>query len=73
MNVPSKVKLTRWRSRNDIETKEIHSDWTWSFKNEDYEVTKSVLGNKQSISSGKDSLKDMILIEEIWRKINEKN
>ncbi len=73
MNVPSKVKLTTWRSRNDIETKEIHSDWTWSFKNEDYEVTKSVLKKENSITSGSDSLKDMILIEDIWRKINAKN
>jgi len=73
MNVPSKVKLTKWRSREDIETKEIHSDWTWSFKNEDYEVTKSVLDKEQSISSGEDSLKDMLLIENIWREINAKS
>ena len=72
MNVPSKVKVTTWRSRNDIETKELNSDWTWSFKNEDYEITKSILNKEKSVSSGEDSLKDMILIEDIWRIINDK-
>ena len=72
MNVPATVKVKAWRSRNDIDVKEIHSDWTWSFKNEDYEVTKSILENKKTITSGDDSIKDMILIEDIWRKINER-
>ena len=33
---------------------------------EDYEITKSVLEQEKSISSGEDSLNDMLLIEEIW-------
>ncbi len=72
INVPSGVKLTSWRSRDDIETKDIHSDWTWAFKNEDYEVTKSTLNKEPSLTSGLDSLEDMKLIESIWRKISDR-
>lgn len=71
MNVTSTVVLKSWRSRIDIDTKYFHSDWTWAFKNEDFQVTNSALNKKLSMSSGLDSLEDMKLIEKLWRKIND--
>ncbi len=71
INVPAKVKLTSWKSRNDVETRIIDSDWSWAFKNEAYSVTKSVLNKIESLTSALDSLQDMRLIESIWRKIND--
>ena len=70
INVPSTVKLTSWRSKDDIDTKHIQSDWSWAFKNEDFLVTKSTLEGNPSLSNGKDSLEDMKLIEAIWKKIS---
>ena len=43
INLPAKVKLTSWRSRDDVDTRIIESDWSWSFKNEADSVTKSTL------------------------------
>ena len=72
INVPAKVTLTTWRSRDNIDTSILESDWSWSFKNEDYSITKSALNKSISLSSAIDSLEDMKLIESIWRQIDGK-
>ena len=65
-----KCSIETWRSRDDIYTTIIDSDWSWAFINEAHYVTESVINKKDSSSSAIDSLEDMRLIESMWRKIN---
>ncbi len=43
-------------------------DWTWAFFNQDRAFVEDVRERKQPLASGLDSLEDMRLIEEIWRR-----
>ena len=42
-------------------------DWTWSFKNQAIAFCETLRSNKESISSAKETLKDMIMSEKIWK------
>lgn len=67
-NVPSTVKVFD-ASREPIETLQPKLDWTWSFYNEDAAFVAAVRSGSGVSSSGADCLKDMELIEDIWRHI----
>ena len=41
--------------------------WVWSFQREADHFIECVLGNKESHSSGRDSAKDIALMEEIYK------
>lgn len=43
------------------------SDWTWAFQNEDNEFIKCLGNHKSTRSVAEDCVKDMELIEQIWR------
>ena len=64
-NFPAKV--TVYKGSEIMETHNIESSWSWSFKRQaDAFVDSLITGNKTK-TSGADSLEDMRLIEEIWR------
>jgi predicted dehydrogenase len=67
INTPAVVTLYEWRSRDEQTSYQFHTDWSWAFASEDSEVTKSVLNNVDSLSSGRDSLNDMQIIDDLWR------
>lgn len=46
-----------------------HLDWTWSFLNQDRAFVENVRTGTQSVASGQDAVADMILIEDIWKKL----
>ena len=50
-----------------METHNIESSWSWSFKRQADAFVDSLITGNQTKTSGADSLEDMRLIEEIWR------
>jgi hypothetical protein len=44
-------------------------DWSWSFKNQASSVIRDIITKSSSISSGKDTINDLKVIESIWKKI----
>jgi len=44
-------------------------DWSWSFKNQALSFIESIKKNKNNNCSGKESLKDMVMAEKIWKKV----
>jgi predicted dehydrogenase len=49
-----------------------YSSWTWSFKNEAKHFIECIKESRIPRSDGKDSLKDMIIMEEIYRSFLER-
>lgn len=70
-NVPAKVTVQEWQSRDDIRETVYDSDWSWAFRNEDFMVTKDCLEGNLSRTNGADCVNDMILIEKIWKAISD--
>lgn len=64
-NVPADVKI--YKAGNIQKVEVPYSSWTWSFKNEAQHFIKCIVEDKSPRSDGKDSLKDMIIIEEIYK------
>jgi predicted dehydrogenase len=64
-NVPADVKVYKAGSIQRIEIP--YSSWTWSFKNEAQHFIECIKEDKNPRSDGKDSLKDMIIMQEIYR------
>jgi predicted dehydrogenase len=65
-NVPSKVLI--YHAGDSQETIIPQSNWSWSFRRQADAFINCILTDEKSISSGTEALKDLELIEEIWRK-----
>jgi len=66
-NQPSKITILK-----DFGNKKSISpvvECSWSFKNQAIDLIKHISGNHKSISSANDTIKDLITIENIWKKI----
>jgi predicted dehydrogenase len=67
-NQPATVRIFRGNDKQPFwETS--HLDWTWSFLNQDRAFVENVRTGTQSVASGQDAVNDMILIEDIWKKL----
>lgn len=69
-NVPAQVTLYEWHSRDSQITSQYDTDWSWAFQCEDSEVTNCVLNDIEAPSSGSDSLLDMKIIDQLWKKLS---
>ncbi len=69
-NVPAQLEVYK---ADGVQRVEIpYPNWTWSFKNEAQHFINCILENQEPRTSGRDSLKDMIIMEEIYRSFLEK-
>jgi len=67
-NQPSKVKICYHNGLKKVF--EPIFDWSWSFKNQTKQLINIISNKKKSISSAEDSIKDLELIERIWKSRN---
>ena len=67
INQPAKFKIFNYGKLPQESTYKF--DWSWSFKNQASSVIKDVITKSSSISSGKDTINDLKVIESIWKKI----
>ena len=65
VNVSAQIEL-RTRSSPLYSNKQI-SGWSWSFFRQAKAFISDIKNKKESLSSGQDSLKDMKLIEKMWK------
>jgi len=65
-NVPAKVKI--YKAGKIQELAQPYAEWDWSFRRANEDFLDCILENKESRSSGKDSLEDMKIVEEIFKK-----
>ena len=65
LNQPSKVIVKYYNKNKHINFK---SDWIWSFKMQADNFINSLISKKNNISSAKDTVNDLDLIEKIWKK-----
>jgi predicted dehydrogenase len=68
-NVPASVEIYKDRGEAPGELISPRPDWTWAFRREDEAFVKDVRSGGAPVASGEDSIEDMKLVEEIWRKI----
>ncbi len=65
-NIPAQVTL--YKGTDKHETFSSNCNWTWAFRRQAQAFVDDILNGRESISSGKDSLEDLRLIENIWLK-----
>ena len=69
-NVPAKVKV--YKAGKIQEVVEPYAPWDWSFRRAAEDFLNCILMDKESRSSGKDSVEDMRIVEEIFKKYVQK-
>ena len=60
-------KIDIYNSNNKPERKIILDNSSWAFKNQAEEFIKTIKLNKKTLNPGSDALKDLKIIENIWR------
>ena len=65
-NVPAQVELYKGGDVHEVHTPLC--DWSWAFRRQAEAFVKNILEDRESISSGIDSLEELRFIEELWRK-----
>lgn len=65
-SVPALVEL--YEGGQDHQMNSQYPQWSWAFRNQAEAFIDDVHNRRQSISSGKDSLEDMRLVENIWNR-----
>lgn len=60
---PAKVEIIRKKDKENIEIEQ-----NWAFSNQAKAFIADIIEEKEPITSGEDSLNDMVLVEDIWRK-----
>ena len=68
-NVAARVEIYKDRGAVPGEMICPQPDWTWAFQREDKAFVMDVLEGRTPVANGEDSIEDMRLIEDIWRKI----
>jgi len=66
LNVPARIELTYAGKR--IDTVKPQVPWSWSFRRQAEAFLADIADDREPIASGRDSLEDMFLAEEIWRR-----
>lgn len=64
-NVPAKVEL--YKAGDIQETRLPHPEWSWAFRRQAEAFIRDVREGRESLSSGKDSLEDIRLVETMWK------
>lgn len=64
-NVPASVEI--YRAGNVQQILVPRCDWTWSFRRQAQAFVDDILAAREPIASGRDSLQDLLLLEELWR------
>lgn len=64
-NVPARIELYYGGDRK--ETMRPQVPWSWAFRRQAEAFVMDITANCEPIASGRDSLEDMILVEQIWR------
>lgn len=65
-NVPARIELSYAGKRKDTVRPKVA--WGWAFRRQAEAFIADIIADRESIASGKDSLEDMVLIEQIWRR-----
>ncbi len=68
-NQPARVEVMKEDRTGQSSILSPTAGWTWAFRNQAMAFVKNVAEGTRPIASGKDSLNDLLLIEEIWKKI----
>lgn len=66
-NIPSKIKIYQYSKKQD-KSFQIYEDWSWSFDNQINYVLNALKKKKNKIINSKNTFKDILLIETIWKK-----
>jgi predicted dehydrogenase len=64
-NVPARIELTYAGDRRDTAWPQV--PWSWAFRRQAEAFLADIVADREPIASGKDSLEDMVLVEQIWR------
>lgn len=65
-NVPAEVRVYKAGRVQEIVTPVL--EWSWAFKNQAEHFVRCILEDKEPLTSGRDSLKDMEIAEEIFQR-----
>jgi predicted dehydrogenase len=65
-NTPARVELTRAGAFNETVAPAVQ--WSWAFRRQAEAFVGDIAADREPIASGKDSVADMDLIEQIWRR-----
>ncbi len=65
-NVPARIELCYAGERKETVRPDV--PWSWAFRRQAEAFLADIAANREPIASGKDSLEDMILVEQIWRR-----
>ena len=68
-NQPAMVVVHKDEKNRQIESVNLKTDLSWSFKRQAESFVNTVINGNESIASGKDGLKDIEFIEKIWKRI----
>ena len=63
-NQPAKIIIYNGKKNQYLQP---NFDWTWSFKNQSKSFVNSIIKNQINICDARNSIKDLKIIEEIWR------
>lgn len=64
-NVPARIELTYAGDRRDTVWPQVPR--SWAFRRQAEAFLADIAADREFIASGKDSLEDMVLVEQIWR------
>lgn len=65
-NVPARIELTYAGERNEMIKPRV--TWSWAFRRQAEAFLADIADDREPIASGRDSLEDMVLVEQIWRR-----
>ena len=65
-NVPAYIELYKGNTTQQLFVP--HMGWSWAFRNQAEAFVNDILNSNIQTNSGEDALKDMLLIENIWKK-----
>jgi predicted dehydrogenase len=65
-NMPARIELYRGGTRNDTVRPQVPA--SWAFRRQAEAFVADIGADREPIASGKDSVEDIILVEQIWRR-----
>jgi predicted dehydrogenase len=65
-NMPARIELCYRGERKDIVRPDI--PWSWAFRRQAEAFITDISADREPIASGRDSIEDMVLVEQIWRR-----
>lgn len=65
-NVPARIELSYAGERKDTVRPQV--PWSWAFRRQAEAFLSDIEADREPLASGRDSLEDMTLVEQIWRR-----